>query len=85
VLDFSNFATKDFPFVLGNNTQRFSQVYSPSASIPCMANYIDFSHGGQLLAKTLFSSMPHFASVHLILEAHQGEGQSLKSTLLLNK
>jgi hypothetical protein len=26
VLDFSNFATKEFPFVLGNNTQRFLQV-----------------------------------------------------------
>jgi hypothetical protein len=29
--------------------------------------------------------MPHLALVHLILEALQGEGQSLKSTLLLNK
>jgi hypothetical protein len=31
-----------------------------------MASYIGFSHGGRLHVKTLFSSMRHFAVVHLV-------------------
>jgi hypothetical protein len=39
-----------------------------------MADYIDISHGDQLHAKTLFSSMPHFASVRLIWSHFRAKG-----------